>query len=242
MRDTVSQVLTASAQEVGLVPPADPFASTDAEFSRLRALLQLAGDEMCALADWPFLARQHTLTTVENADAATPHQGYPLPAGYQRINTRTQFDISNDWRAHGPLSPEEWAELNAFDYSSPYFGWRIYQDRFRLWPDSHPAGVEIRFEYQSDLWVNPEGTPARRFTAGNDVIGFDSRLARLLLTVKYKAAKGLDATPWVEAFGSLLKEISGDLIAARPLRLDGSHWPGTLHRYGQFREGGIGVR
>ena len=234
MFPTANEVLLAAAAEAGLVPVSDPWAAQGGEWARLRVLLAAVGDDLATLFDWPQLSRNHTFVV------SSMEREYDLPDDFLRMVSGTQWDIDNEWAVRGPLSPVEWADINSYDSNTPYMGWRFQGGRIVLYPEEPPDGVTIRYEYISKNWVNLSGSPASVLGAGSDRLGYDRRLLIKGLVIRYKQAKGVDATPWVEEFGSLLREIAGDTLGGRRLLLSGDHYPAFHRRAGQFREGGIG--
>jgi len=74
---TAGKIINRAALEIGLPPQADPFASEDASFQQLVALLNTAGEELATAFQWEQLTRSYQFTTT-----ALDTGDYDLPSDF----------------------------------------------------------------------------------------------------------------------------------------------------------------
>lgn len=120
---------------------------------------------------------------------------YALPADFDRIIDRTQYDKSKRWQMLGPETAQQWQFLkSSYISTGPRLRYRIMGGFFQIWPMISTAEY-LGFEYYSTGWVNPgAASPAQTFTADTDTCAFPDRLMILGLKLKYFEAKGFDTT------------------------------------------------
>lgn len=191
---SANDILNRVAVETGSDAVADPFASTQKTFVQLRALLNVAGEELCQILPWQFLVREHQITTSD-----TDSGDYPLPDDFLYMIPQTGWERAENVPLGGPLTPQDWQYLEGRDLvsSTIYASFRLGQSQFRIFPQPPPNALDIRFEYVSRNWVYANGDPdlpTDVVTAGGDVPLFDRTLLSRMLKVKWLEAKGFDAT------------------------------------------------
>lgn len=189
---TANDTLNRVAAETGLVQATDPWSSTDANFVMMKALLNVAGEELSQHYPWEFLIREHTFTT-------TTEDEYDLPDDFLYLVNQTGWDRSNDVPLMGPLSPQDYSQLKGrgLTDNTIYATFRLNRGKFKLLPDPMTSGLSLAFEYVSRNWVldSSDGTSyIDSVQTGADTPQFDRTLLSRFLKVKYLEAKGLDAT------------------------------------------------
>lgn len=191
---TANELLTTVLAEVGITPPADPWASSDQHVVQMKTLLQLVGEELCWLGDWEHLNRAHQFTTTGSDTGA-----YDLPSDYLTMIPQTGWERTNNTPLRGPMSPQEWTYLEGRDYVSHtiYATFRLSSGKFNILPQPVPAGLDINFEYRSRAWVEDPDDAANHIAdigKGGDIVLFDRTLATRYLKLKFQEAKGFDTT------------------------------------------------
>lgn len=121
---------------------------------------------------------------------------YALPADYDRIIDKTQWDKSKRWEMLGPETPQQWQWLKSGWISTgPRIRYRIIQNRFQIWPPM-AASEYLGFEYLSNGWViATNGTTLKTsFTLDTDTCVFPDRLMVMGLKLRYFEIKGFNTT------------------------------------------------
>lgn len=116
---------------------------------------------------------------------------YAMPSDYDRQIDNTHWDKSKHWQMLGPESPQQWEWLlSGYISTGPRVRYRIFQDKFQIWPAVGSAEV-LGFEYVSKGWArSTTGTVQNSFTADTDTCIFPDRLMVLGLKHKYFQVKG----------------------------------------------------
>ncbi len=192
--ESANDIINQAAVEVGLVPVTDPVASTSDEWIQLTALLTSAGRELVELHAWQALMKPFELITSDQ-DTGT----YDLPDDFAYMIDQTGWDRSNRVAIGGPLSAQDWSYLLGRDLISQsiYASFRLVDNKFDLYPQPPPDGLEIRFEYISRFWVVEAGSPAPnqdKIIAGSDIVLYQPTLITKFLKAKFLEAKGFDST------------------------------------------------
>lgn len=120
---------------------------------------------------------------------------YSLPAGFDRITDRTQYDKSKRWEMLGPETPQQWQWLkSSYISTGPRIRWRIMGQLFQIWPLTS-TNEYLSFEYISGNWAQSStGTGQTQFLADTDTCIFPNRLMVLALKKKYFEIKGFDSS------------------------------------------------
>jgi len=145
-------------------------------------------------------ASQVTLILPTNASATNgtiyfQKVQYPMPADYDYIIPRTQWDKSKRWEMLGPESPQQWEWImSGFIATGPRVRWRLFGPMLQIWPGFSNA-EQLGFEYRSNGWVtDASGNPKSDFSADTDTCIFKDRLIINMVKLKYFEAKGFDTT------------------------------------------------
>ena len=122
-------------------------------------------------------------------------QDYPMPGGFDRMISDTNWDRTNHWRNLGTKTSQEWQWLQGGIISvGPRERYRIYNDKLRIF-QALTSVYNLAFEYVGSYWVvatgGTEGTkPA--YTADSDTCVFPDDLMLAGLKYYFLKAKKLD--------------------------------------------------
>lgn len=204
-----TEIINRVAVEVGQLPTSDPFAADDPVFVKLKYLLQIAGEELIAAYPWEFLTKSHEITTQEGDTGA-----YPLPADFSYMIPQTGWERSNERRLGEALSAQEWTYLQAkkLGANSLHAAFRISEGVFNVFPTPPPAGLNITFEYISDLWVRSATQPytySDTITIAAETPMFDKTLLTRYLKLKYLQTTGFDTTVAEDDFAQCFSFLTG---------------------------------
>lgn len=223
--DTVANIVSDAAVELGLGSVSDVFASTDANVIQLRTLLKRVGRRLTLERRWTQLQVEHTFSTVSGTAA------YNLPADFSMMIDQTGWNRTSDHPAH-PLNPQQWQYLKASASTAAFtVMFRPRELTIEIYPT--PSAVEtIAFEYVSRYWVrNTGGTTLDKDapTINTDVLMFDAVLLVPALKLAWLSAKGFDTTAALEDYNHALRLVeSANVVAAPALSLNGAGGVGLL--------------
>ena len=238
---TATTVINRAAVEVGLLPTPDPMSSADETFIQLRGLLNGAGQELVDLHPWQVLNRTFEFQTKDGDDGS-----YDLPDDFSYMIDQTGWDKSNRVAIGGPLSAQDWSYLDGRDLVSQsiYASFRLVDNKFDLYPQPPPVGLDIRFEYISRNWVVEQNfTDYKDEAEGtSDIVLYEPLLIIKMLKCKFLEAKGFDGTAARHEFEILLASRQGkDEGAAILSASNNSRGFPYLHPYYNTGDSGFGV-
>lgn len=132
---------------------------------------------------------------------------YSLPADFDRLIDRTQWDKSKHWEMLGPSSAQSWQWLKSgYISTGPRIRFRMLGGYFQIWP-ALASDEYLGFEYMSNYWAqDSNGDYKAEFTADDDTCIFPDRLMTLFLKKKYFEAKGFDTTALERDFQRVLNQ------------------------------------
>lgn len=207
---TATQIVERVAGEVGLYVT-DPvlFTSKDPNMQQLFILLRSACAELVELHPWQILKEQHQILT-SSADSGV----YELPDDFGYMVDQTGWEYTNRMALGGPLSSQEWAYLAGRDLVSNtiYASFRQVDNKFEIYPQPVPDGLNINFEYISRNYSSTDAARTETFddiTDGAQFIGFDPILIQKFLKCKFLEAKGFDASSARVEFENMLGSRTG---------------------------------
>lgn len=130
-----------------------------------------------------------------NGAVVLAQTAYSLPADFENITNRTQWDKTKHWEALGPEDAQQWQWLKSgYISTGPRIRWRILDNQFQVWPPMNTQEY-IGWEYKSKGWARAaDGTVKNSFTADSDTTVLDDRIVVLLTKMKYWGIKGFDTT------------------------------------------------
>ena len=134
-------------------------------------------------------------TSTASVSMTFAKQDYPLPSGYDRMISDTNWDRTDHWRNLGTKSSQDWQFLQGGIISiGPRERYRIYNNKFRIF-QALTTVYNFSFEYVSNYWVcatgSGEGTKAA-FTLDTDTSVFPDDLMMAGLKFYFLKAKKLD--------------------------------------------------
>ena len=225
--DTAGEIINRVLAEVGIIPPADPFANRDAAVIQLTYLLTSVGRQLMKLHSWEFLQREYTIVTT-----ALDTGKYPLPDDFDRMIPQTSWSRTQRVRVPGSVTPTVWQYLKGRNLvsSTIYAVFREVENQFWLYPQppdaTVPEGLTIAFEYMSRGWVQEAssvGTQTPSYAdfvaASGDVVFFDPTMTERLLKLRFKEARGMESqgaqNEALQLFSSVSsQDVAGDVINA----------------------------
>lgn len=145
--------LTQVANKAGYKIDSAIISSTDVTTKALLAMAQDVVREICEEHPWPKLSRRGSITTVSGTAA------YALPDDFSHYHYDTWWNQSKSWRMYGPLSAQEYAEIDGYGISG------LVEDAFQIRgmtsseilivPTPSASGEVIIFEYLAKRYVRP---------------------------------------------------------------------------------------
>jgi len=120
---------------------------------------------------------------------------YDLPADFETITDRTQWDKSKHWEMLGPEDAQQWQWLKSgYISTGPRVRWRILDNQFQIWPVMN-TNEYLGWEYRSKGWArSAAGAIKNSFTVDTDTTVFDDRIMVLYTKLKYFQVKSFDTT------------------------------------------------
>lgn len=153
-------------------------------------------------------ATQVTLTQAASASGTVPitfcKTKYNMPADFDRLVDRTQWDKSKHWEMLGPETPQQWQWLKSgYISTGPRIRWRVMGGYFQIWP-AVSSPEYLGWEYVSNAPVrSAAGDVKQSFTADIDTCIFPDGLMVTGLKMMYQQAKGL-GSDFVDKYNELL--------------------------------------
>lgn len=150
---------------------------------------------------------QVTLTQAATASGAVTlnynKAKYAMPADYDRLIDRTEWDKSKHWEMLGPETPQQWQFLKSgYIATGPRIRFRLMGGYFQIWPAVTTAEY-LGFEYVSSNWATSvAGAGKSSFTVDTDTCVFPDRLMVLGLKAKYFMVKGFDASGFAAEYAA----------------------------------------
>lgn len=211
--------------------PSVAYTSTDDNVKQMLRLLYVEGRYLLDTHDWQEL--QTATTFVCGAAQAQTNQP---PADFHRMSRGVDmWNDTSEWPITGPMTPEEWTELQVRDVAVLPQYWRLLNSSLYIYAPN--SGDTIRYEYVSNKWIKQAGTTAATTLAGDtDTFYFPENVLELGITWRWKKAKGLDyaedMNDWQYALeNAKLNSVGGRRIISttgEPYRRDKRTWHGTV--------------
>jgi len=126
---------------------------------------------------------------------------YNLPADFETITDRTQWDKSKHWEMLGPEDAQQWQWLKSgYISTGPRVRWRILDNQFQIWPVMN-TNEYLGWEYRSKGWVRSvSGAIKNSFTVDTDTTVLDDRIMVLYTKLKYFQIKSFDTTALMQDY------------------------------------------
>lgn len=192
-------IMNQVAVEVGLLPAAAPFGSSEDHFVQMRYLMQTAGQELLLAHPWETVSKTHSFTTDAGGE-------YALPDDFLYMVNQTGWSSGENRSLQGPATPQEWTYLSNWTAQPIRLIFRFKEGVLEFLGDD-TAGETVTFEYISRNWVCDETTSPATYTdevmAGGDIILFDRTLFSRYLKVKWQDSKGFDSSKAQDDFNQM---------------------------------------
>ena len=130
---------------------------------------------------------------------------YAMPADYDRLQPRTDYDKSKHWEMLGPTSPQnaEWLK-SGYISTGPRLRYWIQGGFYNIWPIVSTNDL-LGFQYISKNWASSAaGAGQQAFVADTDTCVYHDVLMTTGLKLKYFAVKGFDTTALLAEFTRML--------------------------------------
>ena len=130
---------------------------------------------------------------------------YAMPADYDRLQPRTDYDKSKHWEMLGPTSPQnaEWLK-SGYISTGPRLRYWIQGGFYNIWPIVSTNDL-LGFQYISKNWASSSaGAGQQAFAADTDTCVYPDVLMTAGLKLKYFAVKGFDTTALLAEFTRML--------------------------------------
>ena len=200
--DSALTIAAEVAAGIGFRSPATLVGQTDQNARLILSSMNRGGRSLARRRgpfgqSWPELTREWTIRTVRN------QEWYALPADFVNLINSTAWDRDREWRALGPLSPQEWQQLKGdrIDTIGLTKRFRINYDpnthlrALQIDPTPAASGEEVVLEYVSSYWLRAGvGRPltGAKVTADSDIPIFPSDILELDTIWRVKKSQGLD--------------------------------------------------
>jgi hypothetical protein len=214
--DTVANVVSDAAVELGLDSVSDVYAASDANVIQLRTLLKTVGRGLQRMRRWSHLTFRTTFSTGAGGNITQA-----LATDFDELAPCTLWDTTNDRELHGPVSEPVWEFLQATGLStSLHTPWRIWQGALYLF--AAPASATIAYEYRSTWWVAVTAAPTKTApTLNSDVLMFDRNLMLAALKLAWLRLKGFDTTAAADEYRVALQQATAGDAPGRVLSMTG---------------------
>ncbi len=193
---TALSIVQRTAGLLNLDIPAAVFSSADQQVIQLRTLMNEEGQALAGGGEgfehnWAILTTEKTFTTV-----ATAVQTSSVATDYGYLVNESMWNRSLRWPVQGPMSPQDWQNVQAVPTGSIRPNFRFIASSGALTIEMYPtptAGQTVAYEYVSKNWAQTNGSVGlSAMTADTDTSLLEDRLISLGIRWRYLKAKGLD--------------------------------------------------
>ena len=207
---TAQDIINRAAIECGLEPSTDVFADPNPSFVQLRNLITTCGQDLTESYPWEILRREHNIVTAVPPDTGV----YDLPIDFGYMIPQTGWERAENVPLGGPLSPQQWSYLFGRDLVSftIYASFRIMENKFNVFPQPPPNGLDIFFEYISRNWAESasgSGIFCDTIDSNDNVVLFKPVMIVQYLKYKFLDAKGFASGPALGAFEKAFEQATG---------------------------------
>lgn len=183
-------VVQKACRLLSLPVPVEVVNSTDVQVQQLYELANEEGNELASAYDWQIMRRQHTFTTVADADQPTA-----VPSDWDRFCANTFFNRSTRRTVIGPITPQQWQAIQAQPQLNRVFLAFIERDGKFLITPTPAAGEVVAYEYVTKDWCYSSDTvpvPRADYEADSDTAYISEKLIILGLRWRFLKSKGLE--------------------------------------------------
>lgn len=212
---SVSVIMTAILQDIGLTVPTAFVGNTDTTISQLLRVLTNIGRELCLAYDWEFLHKEFTITT-------TGVDTYSLPADYNGFVDGTFWNNTTRLPVIGPVTPQIWRMLKARNLGGNTISiqYRIVGDKIVFY-QAPSVGQTLVLDYFSRGWVQDATDMTYRdgVEKDSDLLYFDPRILESGVKLRWRQTKGFDTTAAQQEADSMWETVVGRDTPAPTLSL-----------------------
>ena len=216
---TAGRTVNAAAVQCGLSEWVDPYASTDPNAIRLRALLIDVGQDLVTQYPWRTLIKAATLTTAPG-DAGD----YSLPSDFISMVDQSGWKQGTYWPVDGPVTDQVWQYLiNRVSSATITAIIRESQGLLQVFPRPVASAYTVSFQYLSRAWVKADGATSAALnepTTSSDIVMLEPAIVVKALRFKFLSSTGLDASQAYREYQEALAAVKS-LRGAQKLRMDG---------------------
>lgn len=181
-------IVQAALARIGLPAATAAVGSSDANASKMLALVQQEGAELARAHPWQALVKEQLFTST-----ATEAQASAIPDDFDRMLPETFYNRTQRRVVLGPLNPREWQDLKSRAATVVYDAFRQRGNSILIVP-TPTAGHEYAFEYVSKYWAtSADGlTEKPQFDGDDNATLLDEELLTLGAVWRWLASRGLD--------------------------------------------------
>lgn len=184
-----------------------------------RALLSISFKK-----DWPVLVREHKFTTV------AAQTDYPLPPDFHHLVAPSAMNASQYYEMKGSLTPLQWyrkALQGGVDWGDS-FRLDAFGKQFSVAPEPS-GGDDLVFMYiTSDIVMDVNGNPVKRYSQDTDVAIVDEDLVELDFQWRWRQKKGLDYTAEIAELNGTIRTRYAQYLGFGELNIGGCSDPSPL--------------
>ena len=191
---TLLSIADAVADETHGPRPATIAGNASPEAQTMLRLINKVGTRLMKIYAWNILRAEHTFTAPGTETLITAAN---MPSDFNRFVSETFWDRDTNNLLSGPVSPVEWNGLKVQTFSSQNKKF-VYRGGAVLTQPIFASGVNLAFEYTSDLWCTETTgvTGKTAMTVDTDVSKLDEEM--MIAIVKYEWLMG-EGQPYLEA-------------------------------------------
>ena len=178
---------------LGLPRPNSLIGSNDSNIVRMLEMLHEEGGELAGRFDWQCFLWEATFTSVADEDQGLLETIIgPTGQTFKHIVQDTFWDRTRAVPVKGPLTPQQWQQVKAGSFVSPYTQYRLARNRLFMTP-APEAGHTFAFEFKTREWLtSSDGTIYRqRVESDEDVTIMDSDLIEAGIKWRWLRSQGL---------------------------------------------------
>lgn len=182
-------LVQSAAYMLAIPPPSSIVGSTDITALHLLHLANEEGRSLAGRHNWTAITQEKTFTTT-----AAAAQTNSIPSDFDRMIPETIFNRTTKRRIIGPISSDEWQQVQASTstFINPVF--RIRLGTIYIYP-TPASGQTAAYEYVSKNWCEASGgTDQAAWAADTDLGLLDEKLMTLGIVWRFKHAHGMDAS------------------------------------------------
>lgn len=248
--ETAKECIDTALSECGLVAVANPYQSQDEAVRQMTTLLTTCGRLLAQMHPWQILERENTIVTAPGDTGK-----YDLPDDFDSLVDVSGWSRDQRVPLPGSVTSQTWQYLKGRNLvsSTIYMVYRETQRQFWVYPQPPdapvPAPLTIAFEYLSRNWVVQGDTVGTgneiltdKSTMSSDLLLFNPLLLSRLLILRFKEARGREATGSLNEFTQVFQSCTGRDVTWENINLAGRYnWYPYLDSMRNTPDSGYGI-